>query len=77
MGEAECHLIDGGEHKPSYRNKLMRHINRVFPSCTGQSQRSGGEPRHRQSSTKFRKSPLARFFLGFADDEDEYNDDEG
>lgn len=80
MGEAKCRLLDGSEHKPSYRNKLMRHINRVFPSCTGQSRRSGqthsGQGRRHSSST-FRKSPLARFFLGSADDEDEYDTDGG
>ena len=71
MDDIKSHLIEPAQTTKSstYKKKLIRHISRVFPSCTGQS-----KPEKRRSSTgstgRYRKSPLARFFVGLKDDED-------
>ena len=71
MDDIKTHLIESVQSTKSstYKTKLIRHIGRVFPSCAGQS-----KPEKRRSSAgnigRYRKSPLARFFVGLKDDED-------
>ena len=71
MDDIKSHLIEPTQSTKSstYKEKLIRHISRVFPSCSGQSKPERGRS-SAGTTGRYRKSPLARFFVGLKDDED-------